>query len=79
MGLERLSIVDDDRSFAADLRVDGERLGLDVEIVHEGATFENVLQNWAPAIIAMDLVVPGSDGLELIRVCDRSNYRGALI
>jgi hypothetical protein len=28
MGLGRLLIVDDDRSFAANLKVDGERLGL---------------------------------------------------
>jgi DNA-binding response OmpR family regulator len=79
MGWGRLLIVDDDQSFAADLKADGERLGLDVEMVHETAAFESVLQRWTPTIIAMDLVMPDSDGLELIRVCGRSNYRGALI
>ena len=79
MGLGRLLIVDDDRSFAADLRADGERLGLDVQMVHETAAFESVLQSWEPTIIAMDLVMPDSDGLELIRICARSKYRGALI
>ena len=68
MSLGRLLIVDDDQSFAADLKADGERLGLDVRMVHETSTFESTLQSWAPTIIAMDLVMQGSDGLELIRV-----------
>lgn len=79
MGLGRLLIVDDDRSFAADLKVDGERLGLEVRMVHDTSDFESTLQSWAPTIIAMDLVMPNADGLELIRICGRSNYRGALI
>jgi DNA-binding response OmpR family regulator len=79
MSLGRLLIVDDDQSFAAELKADGERLGLDVRMVHDPSTFENVLRSWNPTIIAMDLVMPDSDGLELIRICGRSDYRGALI
>ena len=79
MGLGRLLIVDDDQSFAAELKADGERLGLDVQMVHDTSAFESVLKTWSPTIIAMDLVMPASDGLELIRVCGRSGYNGALI
>jgi DNA-binding response OmpR family regulator len=79
MGLGRLLIVDDDQSFAAELKADGERLGLEVRIVHDTSDFEITLQDWAPTIIAMDLVMPNSDGLELIRVCGRTGYGGALI
>jgi DNA-binding response OmpR family regulator len=79
MSLGRLLIVDDDQSFAAELRVDGERLGLDVRMVHDTSAFESILKSWKPSIILMDLVMPDSDGLELIRVCGRSSYRGALI
>jgi DNA-binding response OmpR family regulator len=79
MGLGRLLIVDDDRSFANELKADGERLGLAVQMVHDTSAFENILQAWKPDIIAMDLVMPDSDGLELIRICGRSGYRGALI
>lgn len=79
MGLGRLLIVEDDRPFAAELKADGERLGLEVQMVHETSAFESILRDWKPDIIAMDLVMPDSDGLELIRICGRSSYRGALI
>ena len=79
MGLGRLLIVDDDRTLATELTADGERLHLDVRMVHDTTTFEKVLRDWSPTIIAMDLVMPDSDGLELIRICGRLQYRGALI
>jgi DNA-binding response OmpR family regulator len=77
--LGRLLIVDDDRSFAAELKVDGERLGLSVKTVHDTSTFEQVLRDWRPSFIAMDLVMPASDGLELLRICARMKYGGSLI
>lgn len=79
MGLGRLLIVDDDRSFAAELKADGEHLGLAVQTVHDTSAFESTLRDWNPDIIAMDLVMPDSDGLELIRICGRCRYGGALI
>jgi CheY-like chemotaxis protein len=78
MSPRRLLIVDDNQILAAELGADGERLGLDVRMVHDTSTFESVLKTWNPNI-TMDLVMPDSDGLELIHICGRSNYRGALI
>jgi CheY-like chemotaxis protein len=77
--LGRLLIVDDDQTFAAELQADGERLGVITRTVHDTSTFEKVLESWEPTIIAMDLVMPRSDGLELLRICARLSYRGHLV
>lgn len=77
--MARLLIVDDNRRFAEELGSEGERLGLAVEVVHESAGFDTVLVQWKPDIIAMDLVIPDADGLELLRICARHRYSGSLI
>lgn len=51
--LGRLLIVDDDHA-RFELKHDGERLGLAVEIMADPSAFEPMPERWKPSIIALD-------------------------
>ena len=75
----KLLIVEDDSRFAADLMRDAVRVGLDVILAHSAAAAEAEIRSWHPTIVAMDLVMPDSDGLELLRVCGQLKYPDKII
>jgi len=62
-----------------ELRNDGERLGLSVEMLHDPAEYELVVTRWQPTILALALVMPGADGPELLHECARLKYMGHLV
>ena len=75
----RLLIVEDDLAASAELKRDAERLGLAVEELHDPNAVRDKVASWQPSIIAMDLVMPGTDGLELIRIIAEQKYSGHLV
>jgi DNA-binding response OmpR family regulator len=75
----RLLIVEDDLRVSAELRHEAERLGLTVEELSDPAWVRDKVASWKPSIIAMDLVMPGTDGLELIGIIAEQKYSGHLI
>ncbi len=71
MSRERLAIVEDEADIAEVLRYNLEREGFDVEVFGRGDTAFEALRKAPPALVVVDLMLPGLDGLELTRLLKR--------
>jgi EAL domain-containing protein (putative c-di-GMP-specific phosphodiesterase class I)/ActR/RegA family two-component response regulator len=72
---DRLLIFDDDPGVARTLQLMAETAGLEVRSCQDPACFFSELATWRPTHIALDLIMPGMDGVEVIgelaaRECD---------
>ncbi len=71
MSRERLAIVEDEADIAEVLRYNLEREGFDVEVFGRGDAAFEALRKAPPALVVVDLMLPGLDGLELTRLLKR--------
>ena len=63
----RLLVVDDEAGIREFIREVAEELGFAVVDVADPSEFLTACQEFAPSVIALDLVIPGTDGIELLR------------
>ena len=75
----RLLVVDDEMEFASIIKIVAGEAGFDVRIVGSSADFEQALEDWQPAVITLDMVMPGRDGLELIQVLSQRAFGGRIV
>lgn len=83
-GLQRptrptLLIVDDEPLLAEYMGSIGEDAGWAVEIATSAAEFEAKLKSLQPDAVALDLAMPGRDGVELLRHLKSRGFAGRLI
>ncbi len=64
----RLIVVDDDESLGAYLVNAAQLSGYDAQAVNSVGSFLDVLAAGCPAVVIVDVVMPGTDGIELVRV-----------
>jgi len=64
---QRVLVVDDDPTVAEVVTRYLEREGYDVEAIHDGATAVDRALTDLPAVVVLDLMLPGLDGLEVCR------------
>jgi EAL domain-containing protein (putative c-di-GMP-specific phosphodiesterase class I)/ActR/RegA family two-component response regulator len=64
----RLLILDDDQDVATTLGRSAQRMGLETRNVSDAMSFLHQLDTWAPTHIAVDLVMPGMDGVQILRL-----------
>lgn len=71
MNRNRLLIIDDDPDIAEIYARIGQEAGFSTRIAPTAAEFRRDLQDWLPSIVLVDLRMPGTDGIELLRLCAR--------
>ena len=73
----RVLIVDDNRDAADTLRQLVAILGNEVDVAYDGASALAAFDRFAPALVLLDLGLPGMDGFEIAAAL-RARARGAL-
>jgi EAL domain-containing protein (putative c-di-GMP-specific phosphodiesterase class I)/ActR/RegA family two-component response regulator len=63
----RLLVVDDDQAFGRLMKRAAEPCGYEVIATDDPRDLRRIVQTWLPAVIVLDLQIPGIDGVELLR------------
>ena len=63
----RLLVIDDDQAFSRFVRKVALTLGFEVTVTADPEEFKTAVKSWSPTLVMLDLNMPGSDGVELIR------------
>jgi signal transduction histidine kinase len=63
----RILVVDDNRDAAGSLGMVLEKLGARVEVTHDGESALQAFERFAPAVVLLDIGMPGMDGYEVAR------------
>ena len=64
---DRLLVVDDEPAFGATVKRVAQGCGFEVVVTETADAFINAARLWHPTVIMLDLKIPGSDGVELLR------------
>ena len=68
MGSERILVVEDDPRLGRLLREYLSENGFEVQLEDRGDTAVNTILTWRPALVILDLMLPGLDGFEVFRL-----------
>lgn len=64
---ERVLVIDDEPQIRRAVKVALEAHGYEVEVAADGASGLECIATWAPHAVVLDLVMPGSDGFQVLR------------
>lgn len=74
-----LLVAEDEVEIADIIEAVAEDLGFQVQCVYEGAQVVSLVKKTAPDLIALDLRMPGADGVEIIRELAKINCRAKIV
>lgn len=64
---DRLLIIDDEPGFRQIVKRIAETAGYEVVATQDPTVFANAARRWHPTVIMLDLIMPGADGIQLLR------------
>ena len=79
MNSKRLLIVDDEAEFGAFVGKVAEGMDFEVKVTDRAAQFKEAYGDFDPTTIVLDVVMPETDGIELIGWLAERHYRGRLV
>lgn len=71
--MTRVLIVEDDLDLATGLKNNLEIEGYEVAVAHDGSAALTKAATWKPALLILDLMIPGIDGLRVLRAVRASD------
>ncbi len=75
----RLAVCDDEPDFRAYVRKVAESMGYEVREIADPATCVDVVAEFRPEILVLDIVMPGVDGIEIVKDLSRADFTGRVI
>jgi DNA-binding response OmpR family regulator len=79
MALPRLLLIDDEPALAAFVAKAAELCGFEPAIAEQDQEFRDSFQDKRPRMVALDLGMPGMDGVELLRFLADQEYRDPVL
>lgn len=76
---QRLLIVDDDELVGRTLEMIARREGFEARVTCDPDRFLELLGEWRPNIVAIDLVMPGMDGVQVLTELAKRSFRECVI
>lgn len=76
---QRLLIVDDDELVGRTIELIAKREGYDVRVTCDPDRFLELIGEWRPTIVAIDLVMPGMDGVQVLAELGRRSFKDCVI
>src|SRR5713101_4407449 len=70
---DRLLVIDDEAAFGQIVKRVAEASGFEVVVTHDPSVFMNAARQWHPTVIVLDLKMPGTDGVQLLRTLAADN------
>ncbi len=75
----RLLIIDDDADFGQHVRRTAEEMGYEARVTTAAPEFKEAYEDFDPAVIVLDMVMPEVDGIEIINWLAEQRCRARLI